>query len=86
MSKKQLENTTPLEKSVQVNCPIPKFFNNEYMDFSKYVISTRACPSLIDGFKTGARKIMHAAFNGALKSGKAVKLLNLTGDTLKMSL
>ena len=86
MSKKQIENTTPLEKSVQVNCPIPKFFNNEYMDFSKYVISTRACPSLIDGFKTGARKVMHAAFNGALKSGKAVKLLNLTGDTLKMSL
>jgi DNA topoisomerase-2 len=29
---------------------------------------------------------MHAAFNGALKSGKAVKLLNLTGDTLKLSL
>ena len=56
------------------------------MGFSKYVISTRACPSLIDGFKTGARKVMHAAFNGALKSGKAVKLLNLTGDTLKLSL
>lgn len=77
---------TPLSKSTQINCPIPKFFNNEYMDFSKYVISTRACPSLIDGFKVGARKIMHAAFNGTLKTGKSVKLLNLTGDTLKMSL
>lgn len=84
MAKEKIE--TPLSKSIQINCSIPKFFNNEYMDFSKYVISTRACPSLIDGFKVGARKIMHAAFNGTLKTGKSVKLLNLTGDTLKLSL
>ena len=83
---KKTEVQSPLQNSTQINCPVSKFFGNEYMDFSKYVISTRACPSLIDGFKTGARKVMHAAFNGALKSGKAVKLLNLTGDTLKLSL
>lgn len=83
-TKKQID--TPLNNSVQESCPIPKYFNNEYVDFSKYVISTRACPSVIDGFKVGARKIMHAAFNGAVKSGKAVKLLNLSGDTMKMSL
>lgn len=83
---KKIEVKSPLQNSTQINCPVSKFFGNEYMDFSKYVISTRACPSLIDGFKTGARKVMHAAFNGALKSGKAVKLLNLTGDTLKLSL
>lgn len=76
----------PLNNAIENKCTIPNFFSNEYIDFSKYVISTRACPSLIDGFKVGARKIMHAAFNGAVKSGKAVKLLNLSGDTMKLSL
>ena len=85
MAKKK-EQVTPIDTAVQDNCTIHKFFNNEYVDFSKYVISTRACPSLIDGFKVGARKVMHAAFNGAVKTGKAVKLLNLSGDTMKMSL
>lgn len=84
MAKKNIK--TPLEESIQDICSIPKFFNNEYIEFSKYVISNRACPSLIDGFKVGARKIMHAAFSGSVKYGKPVKLLNLSGDTLKYSL
>lgn len=86
MTRIKKESIAPIDKATNIECPIPKYFNNEYMDFSKYVISTRACPSMIDGFKTGARKIMHAAFNGAVKTGKAVKLLNLSGDTMKISL
>jgi len=69
-----------------VDKPIQEFFATDYNDFAKYVICSRACPSLIDGFKVGARKIMHAAFNGACKNGSTVKLLNLSGDTLKLSL
>ncbi len=68
------------------NKTVTEFFNSDYTDFTKYTISTRACPSLVDGFKVGARKIMHAAFNGAIKNGSTVKLLNLSGDTLKLSL
>ena len=68
------------------NKSVTDFFNSDYTDFTKYTISTRACPSLIDGFKVGARKIMHAAFNGTIKNGSTVKLLNLSGDTLKLSL
>lgn len=86
MGKVKIEQEKPLDKAVQNNCSIPDFFNNEYIDFSKYVISTRACPSLVDGFKVGARKIMHAAFNGGTKNGATVKLLNLSGDTMKLSL
>lgn len=67
------------------NKTVTEFFNSDYIDFTKYVIATRACPG-IDGFKVGARKIMHAAFNGGIKNGATVKLLNLSGDTLKMSL
>lgn len=86
MAKTNKEVNSPIVNSIQDNYNISKYFDNEYVDFSKYVISTRACPSLIDGFKVGARKIMHAAFNGAVKNGKPVKLLNLSGDTMKMSL
>jgi DNA gyrase/topoisomerase IV subunit A len=43
-------------------------------------------PDLRDGLKTGARKILHAAFNGGLKSGQSKKLLNLSGDTMNLSL
>lgn len=68
------------------NKTVTEFFNSDYTDFTKYVISSRACPSIMDGFKTGARKIMHAAFNGSIKNGATVKLLNLSGDTLKLSL
>lgn len=67
------------------NKTVTEFFNSDYTDFTKYVISTRACPG-IDGFKVGARKIMHAAFNGGMKNGTTVKLLNLSGDTMRISL
>ena len=78
---KEKENNITIE-----NKSVTEFFNSDYTDFTKYTISTRACPSLIDGFKVGARKIMHAAFNGTIKNGSTVKLLNLSGDTLKLSL
>ena len=68
------------------NKSVTEFFNSDYTDFTKYVIQSRACPSLIDGFKIGARKIMHAAFNGGIKNGATVKLLNLSGDTMRLSL
>ena len=67
------------------NRTVTEFFNSDYIDFTKYVISTRAIPG-IDGFKVGARKIMHAAFNGGTKNGTTVKLLNLSGDTMRLSL
>ena len=76
-----MSNKTSIE-----NKSVTDFFNSDYTDFTKYTISTRACPSLIDGFKVGARKIIHAAFNGTIKNGSTVKLLNLSGDTLKLSL
>lgn len=34
-----------------------RFLNTDYKDYTKYVIATRALPSLLDGFKVGARKL-----------------------------
>lgn len=64
---------------------ISDFFDTDYKDFSQYVAENRALPG-IDGFKTGARKIMHAAFNGSLKNGDQKKIPNLSGDTMNLSL
>lgn len=68
------------------NRDITDFLKNEYKDYAKYVISTRALPSIVDGFKVGARKIMHAAMNGGMKSGKEIKNLNLVGDVYNLTL
>ena len=65
---------------------ISSFLNEEYRDYSMYCAMERCTPSLIDGFKLTQRKIMHAAFKGAAKSGNLIKMLNLTGDLLKETL
>lgn len=65
---------------------IPDFLNTDYRDYVFYVLQNRALPDIRDGLKTGARKILHAAFNGGLKNGQSKKLLNLSGDTMNLSL
>lgn len=65
---------------------ITDFLDKEYRGYSNYVIQNRCCPSLIDGFKTGARKIMHASFKGSLRNGETKKVTNLAGETMNYSL
>lgn len=65
---------------------VTDFLNNEYFNYSMYVIENRACPSLVDGLKTGARKILHASFKGSLKNGDTKKVTNLAGETMNYSL
>lgn len=83
--KKQLKEDIAKQVTV-IDRTIPDFLNNEYKAYSKYVIATRALPSIVDGFKTGARKIMHAAFHGGLKNGQERKVLNLVGDVYNLTL
>ena len=64
---------------------ITDFLNTEYLEYSRYTVEDRAIPSLCDGFKPGARKIIHAANEGTIKDGKTYKLLVLSGDTLNKS-
>ena len=65
---------------------ISEFLNSDYRDYTNYVIANRAIPSIYDGFKTGARKIMHAAFHGGMKNGAEIKNLNLVGDVYNLTL
>ena len=65
---------------------ITDFFETDYKDFAQYVIENRALISVVDGFKTGARKIVHAGFIGSLKDYKQKKVPNLSGETMNFSL
>lgn len=84
MAKKKIQPIIHSE-SLEIK-EITHFLQNEYKEYAKYVIANRALPSIVDGFKTGARKIMHAALNGGMKSGKEVKNLNLVGDVYNLTL
>ena len=46
---------------------ITNFLNTEYLNYAFSVLEERAIPSVIDGFKPGARKIMHASLAGTTK-------------------
>ena len=65
---------------------ITNFLNTEYLNYAFSVLEERAIPSAIDGFKPGARKIMHATLAGTTKDGKLYKLLALSGDAMRVSL
>lgn len=65
---------------------ITDFFRDEYFDYVIYALENRALPSIVDGLKVGARKILHAAFNGGCRNGKEIKNLNLVGDVYNLTL
>ncbi len=75
-----------MTKNNIIDRTISDFLDKEYRGYSNYVVANRACPSLVDGLKTGARKIMHAAMKGSLKNGETKKVTNLAGETMNYSL
>jgi len=60
---------------------VQDFFDNEYLNYAKYVVESRAIPSVIDGFKPTQRKVAHAA-NKIWKTGKEkpLKVFQLAGN------
>lgn len=81
---KKVENKVSVKKNISKS--VTDFLNTEYLNYSLSTVAERAIPSICDGFKPGARKIVHAMFEGALKNGSTQKLLALIGDTMKISL
>jgi DNA topoisomerase-2 len=63
---------------------VSDFLNKEVRDFARYVVETRSCPSITDGLRAGARKIIYAALKGELSKKHKIKLLSLTGEVLKL--
>ena len=65
---------------------ITEFLNTDYREYSNYVVTSRCCPSIWDGLRIGARKILYSAFTGGLKDGSEKKVLNLVGDVYNKTL
>jgi len=65
---------------------VDDFFDNEYCEYAKYTISSRAIPSAVDGFKPSQRKIAYAA-NRLWKTGneKPMKVFQLGGQAAAIS-
>lgn len=59
---------------------ITEFLSEEYKEFAMYTIENRAIPSVIDGLKVSARKIIHVS-NSIWKTGneKTLKVFQLAG-------
>lgn len=59
---------------------IEDFFDHEYRDYGLYTVTSRAIPSLVDGFKPSQRKIAFVA-NRVFKTGdeKPLKVFQLAG-------
>jgi len=59
---------------------VTEFFDKEYLEYAKYVVSNRAIPSCIDGLKPTQRKVIFVS-NKIWKSGKEkpMKLFQLAG-------
>lgn len=76
-----------MEENMQIPVRrVEDFFDNEYCEYAKYTISSRAIPSVIDGFKPSQRKIAYAA-NRLWKTGseKPLKVFQLGGQAAAIS-
>jgi len=62
------------------NVNVTDFINTEYLGYANYVLSARAIPSCIDGFKKSQRKVLYTALNHA--KNKRVKTAALSGMTV----
>lgn len=59
---------------------ITNLIDNEYKEYSKYVLYNRAIPNMIDGLKPSQRKILYTALKTA-KSAR-IKTASLSGNTI----
>lgn len=59
-----------------------KLFDENFMDYSSYVIKERAIPDIADGLKPVQRRILQTLFN--MDDGRFNKVANVVGDTMKL--
>ncbi len=59
-----------------------KLFDDNFMDYTSYVIKERAIPDVTDGLKPVQRRIMQTLFN--MDDGRFNKVANVVGETMKL--
>ncbi|MFZ5764804.1 MAG: DNA topoisomerase IV subunit A [Thermodesulfobacteriota bacterium] len=59
-----------------------KLFDENFLDYTSYVIKERAIPDVTDGLKPVQRRIMQTLF--AMDDGRFSKVANVVGETMKL--
>lgn len=59
-----------------------RLFDNNFLEYTSYVIRERAIPSIEDGLKPVQRRILQTLFN--MEDGRFHKVANLVGETMKL--
>ncbi|MBI5558847.1 MAG: DNA topoisomerase IV subunit A [Deltaproteobacteria bacterium] len=59
-----------------------KLFDENFLDYTSYVIKERAIPDVTDGLKPVQRRIMQTLFN--MDDGRFNKVANVVGETMKL--
>lgn len=59
-----------------------QLFNENFLEYSSYVIKERAIPDIGDGLKPVQRRIMQTLFN--MDDGRFCKVANVVGETMKL--
>ncbi|MCB2184053.1 MAG: DNA topoisomerase IV subunit A [Desulfobulbaceae bacterium] len=59
-----------------------QLFDENFMDYTSYVIKERAIPDVTDGLKPVQRRIMQTLFN--MDDGRYNKVANVVGETMKL--
>lgn len=75
----------PVNKLTQIEQKrVRDFLNGEVKGYAQYVLATRALPNIMDGLRTGARKILYASMTGDLNKKSLVKMPSVIGDVMKL--
>lgn len=61
---------------------IGEIFKTRYLDYALSVITDRALPNAIDGFKPVQRRIIYSMFENGLLHGRRVKCAKIVGDVM----
>lgn len=59
-----------------------RLFDNNFLEYTSYVIRERAIPSIEDGLKPVQRRILQTLYN--MEDGRFHKVANLVGETMKL--
>lgn len=81
-NKNKAVNSTNVTKNsgTVIERSITDFLDNEYKSYANYVIESRAIPSIVDGFKPTARKVLYVGVKNV--RNKAEKVSTLAGKLI----
>ncbi|MCI5125138.1 MAG: DNA topoisomerase IV subunit A, partial [Candidatus Electrothrix sp. AR5] len=80
--KKTAETTVPDQQQEKRQGKLHKLFDDNFLDYTSYVIRERAIPDIDDGLKPVQRRLLQTLYN--MDDGRYHKVANVVGETMKL--